>query len=120
MINEAEIRVPERVKFSYASLRLFLLSTRFAVENSQSSHRRTRKEAYKPPRGKHTKYEKREDVSLHTHTRIHVYQMQARDRPRCRRKVKQIATNGINDGIRDTLHRTTDFPAGQKCHLGRG
>jgi len=34
-------------------------------------------------------------------------------------KVKQIATNGINDGIRDTFHRTPDFPTEQKCRLGR-
>lgn len=50
--------------------------------------------------------------------RIASYRMQTRDR-RCRGKVKQIATNGINDGIRDTLYRTPDFPAEQKCHLDR-
>lgn len=34
-------------------------------------------------------------------------------------KVKQIATNGINDGMRDTLYRIPDFPTEQKCHLDR-
>lgn len=78
----------------------------------------TRSVVIEPPDGKRRTKPRRINTQNTTGERIASYRMQTRDRPRCRRKVKQIATNGINGGIRDTLHRTVDFPTGQKCHLG--
>lgn len=96
----------------------------FVVKRKDRERERERKDFFQLPKisniAKREKLDKPCTINIQNmrSERIVSYRMQTRDR-RCRGKVKQIATNGINDGIRDTLYRTPDFPAEQKCHLDR-